>query len=50
VAFFLDTPIFRLAMAISWMTSTFVYFLIGYGIFSSVALVIYLFKTSRELA
>ena len=50
VAFFLDTPVFRLALAVSWMTSTFVYFLIGYGLFSSLALVIYLFKTSRELS
>lgn len=50
VAFLLDTPIFRTFLAVSWMTGTIAEFMIGYGIFCSVALLIYLFKTSRELA
>ena len=50
VAFLLDTPIFRTFLAVAWMTGTIAEFMIGYGIFCSVALLIYLFKTSRELA
>ncbi len=50
VAFCLDTPVFRLLMAVAWMTSTFVEFMIGYGVFATIALVIYLFKSHRELA
>jgi phosphatidylglycerophosphate synthase len=49
VAFWLDTTIFRTVLALTWMTSTFVPFMYGYGVFSCVVMVLYIYKTKRDL-
>jgi phosphatidylglycerophosphate synthase len=48
VAFFLDTPMFRLVLTLAWISPFFVESMICLGAFSTLALIVYLVKAHQE--
>lgn len=50
VAFFMDTPVCRFFLAVSWICGCFFPYLLCYAAFSWLALIIYLLKSRREMS